>query len=310
MPDSSSRYNVFARRSSYGPRYLLSYRILTSVSWLLVVISGIYYKVHHPEGEPRNRLDSHPTPFSQTKIITGIYWILLLVSQLGYIRQLWSAKEENVKAAAYVAPYYIFNNLLVFAFILLWARNKYWGAEIIDIASIITQATVYWKNPGLPSVIHLPAVAAPYAWSLAALFWNGAVAVGGNSVPKRIVANIFIWVFFVVGQGHIIQRSDPHIGFSLSLLTLCKIVPVPVPFPTLPLEPAANLTMMLPALALKQLKLKIIALQWIFAFVIFGVFLISSIHSTATKRYNRDFYFRSISEPEQTDRERQPLLGE
>lgn len=151
----------------------------------------------------------------------------MLVSQLGYIGQLWSSNTEKRTAAANVAPYYVLNNLFVFAFIMLWVRSFFWGAEVIDIVNLLSQGTLYWKNPGLPTSIHLPAVAGPYAWCLSALFWNGAVAVGGEGMAKRIAANVFIWVFFVVGQGHIVKRRDQQMGYSLSLLSLCKSTRVP-----------------------------------------------------------------------------------
>lgn len=152
-----------------------------------------------------------------------LYRIILLVSQLGYLRQLWSPNAERLLAAANVAPYYVLNNIFVLAFTQLWIHSKFWGAEIIDIANLLSQGTLYWKYPGLPTAIHFPAVAGPYAWTISALFWNGAVAVpGGDNLSKRVVANIFIWVYFFIGQGHIVQRNDHQFGYAISLLSLCK----------------------------------------------------------------------------------------
>lgn len=62
------------------------------------------------------------------------------------------------------------------------------------------------------------------------------------------------------------------------------------------------------ALAVKQLAIKVIALQWIFAFVIFATFLIESLYISSTKYYGRDSLFRRVAHPE-TDREREPLLN-
>ena len=52
--------------------------------------------------------------------------------------------------------------------------------------------------------------------------------------------------------------------------------------------------------------------QWIFAWVIFAVFLLDSIYLTFVKSTNRDIFFRSAGEPEvsQGDPERAPLLPE
>lgn len=281
MADTAARYNPFGRRASYGRKAIIAYRTLTPISWLLVVVIGIFYSIPHSRtGLPA---DHNPSPFSQTKTITALYWVILLLSQIGYIGQLWSGNGENLVAAANVAPYFILNNLFVLAFILLWVHEKFWGGEIIQIASLFTQATVYWKHPGLPQIIHLPAVAAPYAWSITALFWNGAIAVGGESFARRIVANVFIWVMYVWGQSHIVHRNDQSFGYSLSLLSL--------------------------SLALKQFSIKIISLQWIFAFVIFALFTVTTFYSSTTRYHKRDFYCRRLAEPETTDREREPLLS-
>ena len=63
------------------------------------------------------------------------------------------------------------------------------------------------------------------------------------------------------------------------------------------------------ALAVKQLAIKVIALQWIFAFVIFAIFLVETLYLTGTKYYGRDSLFRRVAHPE-VDREREPLLNE
>lgn len=184
-------------------------------------------------------------------------------------------------------------------------RNHFWGAEVILAANFLSQSTAYWVHRPLPAFVHFPAVAGPYAWTLTALFWNGAVAVGSNSLPARIVANVFIWVLFVVGYFHILVNQDYILGYSLSFLTLCKLKPIKYFY----YEGDDALTLGT-ALALKQFAIKIIALQWIFAFTIFAVFFVGSLYISTTKYVNRDVLFRRIVEPEATDRERQPLLNE
>jgi len=281
--------NPFAKRDSYGKNAILAYRVLTPLSWLAVVVIGVYYSIHKPTDVHKGRTvweqaKRNRTPFSQDTAVTGVYWVALLLSQLGYIYQLFSSNTEQVTAAANVAGHYILNNLFVLSFILLWVRNHFWGAEIIDVANLLNQSIVYWRNRDLPPVIHLPAVAGPYAWTVTTLFWNGAVAVGGDDAAKRILANIFIWAIFLFGQTHITHLNDYTLGYSLSLLMF--------------------------SLAIKQFNIKTFALQWIFAFVIFGVFLVSSLYAHMTKYHNRDFFLRPITEPEPADRERQPLLSD
>jgi hypothetical protein len=64
------------------------------------------------------------------------------------------------------------------------------------------------------------------------------------------------------------------------------------------------------ALSLKQIAVKTIALQWIFAFVIFAIFLAESLYISSTKYTGRDVLFRKLTHPESADREREPLLNE
>lgn len=148
--------------------------------------------------------------------------ILLLLSQLSYVWHLFHKDTAIVAAAANVATHFILNNVFIVIWILLWTRNYFWWAEIILILHFINQAVTYWRHRGLPAFVHLPAVAGPYAWTLTALFWNGAVAVHSHNLPGRIVANIFIWVILFIGLQHIVLRNDYILGYCLSFLTLCK----------------------------------------------------------------------------------------
>lgn len=145
------------------------------------------------------------------------------MSQVSYVWHFFSNNSTLVTSAANVAPHFILNNLLVFAFIMLWVRSYFWPAEIILMIHVISQSSAYWTHRGSPPFVHWPAIAGPYAWSLTALFWNGAVAVHAHNLPARIVANIFIWVIFLIGFVHIFSAKDYIFGYSLSILTLCKL---------------------------------------------------------------------------------------
>ncbi|KAJ5143011.1 uncharacterized protein N7515_001798 [Penicillium bovifimosum] len=282
-------FNPFARRETHSAGALNTYRVLVPLTWLLVVVVGIYHSVHSPDDVKKGKKlwrqgDKHNTPFSQNTTVTGVFWILLLLSQLSYVWHLFSKNTVLVTAAANVATHFILNNLFLFAWILLWTRNHFRVAEVILAAHFINQTVTYWRHRGLPAFVHLPAVAGPYAWTLTALFWNGAVAVHSHNLPGRILANIFIWVILFVGLFDIVLREDYILGYCLSWLTL--------------------------SLALRQVAVKIIALQWIFAFVVFGVFLVVSVYISSTKATGRDSLFRRVAHPESTDREREPLLNE
>jgi hypothetical protein len=147
---------------------------------------------------------------------------LLLLSQVSYVWHFFSRNTTLVTAAANVASHFILNNLFVFAFIMLWVRDYFWPAEIILIAQVLSLSTAYWTHLGSPPFVHLPVLAGPFAWAITALFWNGAVAVHAHNLPSRIVANVFIWVIFVIGHTHIFGAKDYIFGYCLSLLTLCE----------------------------------------------------------------------------------------
>jgi hypothetical protein len=279
--------NPFVRRESHDRATIRVYQVFSLLSWLLVVVTGVYYSFQKPHDVPDGhtiwgQAKRYRTPFSQNIFITGIYWVLLLLSQVSYVWHFFSSNNALVTAAANVASHFILNNLFIFAFIMLWVRNYFWPGELIIIAHLLSQSTAYWSNRDAPTFVHLPAVAGPYAWSITALFWNGAVAVGAENTPSRIVANVFIWVIFVIGHLHIFVTKDYLIGYALSFLTL--------------------------SLAVEQITIKVISLQWIFAFVIFGVFLAGSLYVSTVVYSDRDIFFKRVVHPESTDREREPLL--
>lgn len=76
--------NPFARRESHTRESLLAYKILTILSWLVVLVFGVLHTLQAPDdgsstGKHARRTiwgqnRAHPTPFSLNEIITNIYW--------------------------------------------------------------------------------------------------------------------------------------------------------------------------------------------------------------------------------------------
>ncbi|OJJ55736.1 hypothetical protein ASPSYDRAFT_427823 [Aspergillus sydowii CBS 593.65] len=288
----NNAYNPFARRESHSPASLNSYRVLAPLSWALVIVFGIFYSIHKPADVSNSwtlwsQFERRSTAFSVNIVVLAIYWILLLLSQIGYLIQLFSKDVAVVTVAANAASHFILNNLFVFAWILLWTRNHFWPAEVILIAHFINQHLAFWRIRSLPPLSHLAVIAGPYAWTLIALFWNGAAAVWSHTPAAEIAANVFIWIIFVIGAAHIFVPVDELLGYSLSLLFF--------------------------GVAIAQTDRKTsFPRQWIFAWVIFAAFLLDSIYLTFVKSTNRDVFFRSAGEPDasQGDPERAPLLPE
>jgi len=125
--------------------------------------------------------------------------IILFILQVGYVWGLFSSNTEYVNAAAGVGSHFIFNNLLQFAFIMLFVRSHFVWAELILIVNFINLSSLYFRHPAHPRFIHIPVVSGPLAWTFVALYWNGAIMANAESLPARILANIAIWGILVYG---------------------------------------------------------------------------------------------------------------
>ncbi|KAI9728063.1 MAG: hypothetical protein M1834_007779 [Cirrosporium novae-zelandiae] len=286
-------YNPFMKRERHGPRSILAYKVCTILSWLLLVIISIYYTVappddgkHTHEGKHGYRTiwgqnSAHHTPFAMNSVVTSLYWLVLFILQLGYVWHLYSSNEAWIISAANVGSHFIFNNLLLFGFVMLWVRAYFWVAELLLIINLSNLLALYYRYLNMPLLIHIPVTSGPLAWTFIAIFWDGAAATNAHSLAARIVANIFIWTILLFGFSFLMLHKDYTMGFCLSILTL--------------------------ALALSQFLTKVIALQWIFAFVIFGILFLLSL-AVAIPGLFGDFKFGRDQHVVSEDRERQPLL--
>lgn len=105
--------NPFAKRSEFSSRNLYAYKILTIISWLLLVLTGALYTFRRPDsGKGPNRTiweQNHRfyTPFALNAIVTSIYWVVTLIFQLNYIRFLWSSDTTYLNSSANVGSHYI-----------------------------------------------------------------------------------------------------------------------------------------------------------------------------------------------------------
>ncbi|OBW69765.1 ATP synthase F0 [Aureobasidium pullulans] len=280
--------NPFMDRESYPTGSLRSYKILTAASWLLLVVTSIYYTFNAPTEGKHHRgtiwhQNSHRhTPFALNSIITSIYMIVLYILQVGYCWHLYSENEVYVKAAADVGSHFIFNNLLMFGFVHLWCRSHFWLAEMLIIINFFNLSALYFKHSRTPRFIHIPVVSGPLAINYVLLFTVGAAAVNAHSLPARILANIMIWSIMGYGFFFLVAYKDYTMGFNLSVLSA--------------------------ALGVAQFLTHVIAFQWIFAFVIMSVLFVLSVLVGFPGLIGQDPFKRGAVVDE--DRERQPLLQE
>lgn len=284
-------FNPFSRRESHSPAALWTYRILAILSWLLLVASSFHYSFHLPaDGEEANRHtiwgvnDLYPTPFALNAVIASIYCVVLFVSQIAYVWQLFSSTSDYVNAAAGVASHFILSNLLLFAFVMLFVRSYFYWAELVLIINFSNLSSLYFRHNAHPCFIHIPAVSGPLSWNFVALYWNGAIAVNATSLAARILANVAIWGVLIYGLFFLVVFKDHTIGFALSILTA--------------------------SLGVHQFLLKIIAFQWIFAFTIMAVLFLATLGIVVPGIFGKEISFRREGQDVEPDQERAPLLDD
>ncbi|KAK3319352.1 hypothetical protein B0H66DRAFT_267420 [Apodospora peruviana] len=287
--DRLSNINPFAKRDSHAPSSVITYKVLTLVTWLLSVVTSIYYTYHAPDDGHYARRPIWEqnylfhSGFTQNYLISSLYWLVLFILQLGYIAHLFSTNVEKVNAACSVGSHFIFNNLLHFAFVMLFVRSHFIWAEIILIINFFNLTTLYFRHNAYPRFIHLPAVSGPLAWTFVAIYWNGAIMVHRpDSLVARIFANVFIWSILVYGMFFIITYKDYTMGFCLSVLSA--------------------------SLGVAQFHRQFIAFQWIFAFTIMAVLFVFTVIVAVPAWTGRELPWGR--QQSTTDNERAPLLAD
>ncbi|KAI0802153.1 DUF1774-domain-containing protein [Xylaria sp. FL0064] len=274
--------NPFAKRESHSKNTVITYKILTTVTWLLSIVVSFYYTFHSPDDGvwPRRRIwkqnDHYHTAFRMNHIIASVYWIVLFVLQGGYIAHLFSGSIERVNSACAVGSHFILNNLFHFAFVMLFVRSLFGWAELIIILNFINLTSLYFRHNAYARFIHLPVVSGPLAWTFVAIYWNGAIMVpNAQTLVARIFGNIFIWSILAYGLFFIVIYKDYTMGFNLSVLSA--------------------------AIGVSQFCVQVIALQWIFAFTIMAVLFVATVVVAVPAATGRT---------RDSDAERAPLLPE
>ncbi|KAH9904004.1 DUF1774-domain-containing protein [Xylariomycetidae sp. FL2044] len=286
--DRLHHINPFAKRDEHSKNTLITYKILTTVTWLLSIIVSFYYTFHSPDDGvwARRRIwkqNAHyDTAFRMNHIIASIYWIVLFILQGGYIAHLYSGTLERVNEACSVGSHFILNNLFHFAFVMLFVRSAFGWAELIIILNFINLSSLYFRHPAYARFIHLPVVSGPLAWTFVAIYWNGAIMVpDSSSQVARIFGNIFIWSILAYGLFFIFIYRDYTMGFNLSVLAA--------------------------AIGVSQFFVQTVALQWIFAFTIMAVLFVATVIVAIPAATGKQLGYTRARE---SDTERAPLLAE
>ncbi|KAF3767361.1 DUF1774-domain-containing protein [Cryphonectria parasitica EP155] len=288
--DHINRINPFSKRESHSPSAVITYKVLTLLTWLLSVVISVYYTVASPADELKHGRTIpgqnflHPSGFSLNFPLVDAYFIVLFILQLGYILHLFSSDIEKVNAACACGSHFILNNLLHFAFVMLFVRGHFVWAEIILIVNFFNLSSLAFRHHAYPRFIHVPVVSGPTAWTFVAIYWNGAIMVPHeDSLVARIFANIFVWSILAYGLFFIVAYKDYTMGFWLSVLAA--------------------------SLGAAQFQRQIIALQWIFAFVILAILFVLSSVVAISAWTGRELGWGKKNQ-DAADAERAPLLAD
>jgi len=236
-------------------------KFLNISTWLISALTTVLYStVLHPT--IRHVSNSHLTPFTTNSIFTAAFWLFLYALQVGFLAMHWS-RDSSLRATTVDTIYASFAvfNMLQFGWVLLWVNGEFTVAELFTIFNFLNILRLYLcLGPKLGRPIRgrfsrllfleAPTARLPLALLFIDIFHNGAVALHVHGRVGRLLANVLIWSILVVGGGVVAFFRDWVFGLALAYHML--------------------------SLAIEQLAIKIIGLQWIFAFVISGVLALLS----------------------------------
>jgi hypothetical protein len=226
--------NPFAKREQHTRGSVITYKVLTIVTWLLSVIVSVYYTFDYPShgryahGHATRIWDvnyAYRTGFTLNYMIVSLYWLAIFILQAGYIGHLFSGNVDTVNAACAVGSHFIVNNLLHFAFVWLFVYRHFVWAELFLVLNFINLTSLYFRHNAYPRFIHTPAVSGPLAWTFVAIYWNGAIMVHHpDSLVARIFANIFVWSILAYGAFFIVvYKVSPTSLFFFATRRGCKL---------------------------------------------------------------------------------------
>ncbi|KAK9375573.1 uncharacterized protein V1513DRAFT_24644 [Lipomyces chichibuensis] len=241
------------------PNRIQTQRTAVLISFIVSIVINFFYLAGRGiAGENHNavfHLDH--TPFTPNFFFLLLFWAAAYLAQVVYLHQLFAGNESIRKPAEEVGWYVTVFNTLHFIWLLFIAHGHLVVALIIVILNFFFTGGLYWQKrthiinpPTQWLTIHIGAAALPFAWTLFALFWSGAVAVHSNSLVAHVFANIFIWSLLIVPSTALLVFADWSFGFASAFLIW--------------------------GLAVGQLVEKTIALQWIFAVIIATIVTIES----------------------------------
>lgn len=248
-----------------GVNDILTHKIFTIVSWVLSTYYSIRYFVGRDPLSHDNPYHSVNTPFTLNIVVTMAYWAVFLLMQALFVTQIFvptvdhaSGITSRLEVTKHIGWHFTAFNLFHWAWTLLFVKKHYFFSEVVLILNFFNILSLYFAHKTYSLrpfsnwfLIHMSTAAFPFSWLLVAIFWNGAVLFHIHKLFGRIIANITIWLLFLIPASFVVVFNDWGIGITSSVLTF--------------------------GLGLGQLFTKAFALQWIFAFIISGLLFVLTI---------------------------------
>lgn len=240
-------------------RSILAHRTVTVISLIVSIFFTLRYMGGH-WGHHAPGFFVHETPFTANGFVILVYWVYLFINQIFFLSQYYSSDSSILESASGITWHFTVFNLLHALWIYTFSHKHFYiWSEVVLVVNLFNLLYLYvdHKPYGVKPLskwlaIHPPTAALPLSWVMYAIFWNGSVAFQAHKgFVARIFANIFIWEFLVVPAVFLVLYNDWAIGLSTAVLVF--------------------------GIGLSQFFTKLIALQWIFAFVISGLLVVLSI---------------------------------
>lgn len=201
--------------------------------------------------------DEHPTLFTPSQNLFGLYWSLLYLWQMVFIFVLWFPRNKEIESSAVHGVHHSFItfNLSHFALIMFLMRGNFVGAAIMSIVNVLVLSHLYVRLFGYPDtlgtnvLVRMP-MKLLFGVTLLDVYFLCSVPFHCSTGACRIISYVLIWVFGWATVFKVTYFNDPFFGFALSFIFL--------------------------AIGFGQLDVKLSEMQPIYAFIISGiVFLLS-----------------------------------
>jgi hypothetical protein len=209
--------------------------------------------------------DIHNTPFTSNSVFIIIFWAVFTLSQFFFLFKV-TRDQISIPSHAFLSHITIFNTLH-FIWVLLLLHRHYIIAEIIILANFVNLLLFYvtersYRTKTGMLYVHPPLSSFPFTWLFYTILWNGFLIFirrhnhGHNhenefSLVARVLSNLLIFEYLFVPFVLLLLYKDWTFGILMSFLVF--------------------------GIGTEQVMVKLIALQWIFAFIIATIVFLLSI---------------------------------